>query len=105
MNKEISAKEAAKLLNDDSTVLLDVREDDELMICQIEGALHIPMRDIPNCVEDLPRNKQLIIFCHHGMRSLNVCQFLEARGFTNTLNMTGGMHAWSIEVDSNMRRY
>ncbi len=105
MNKEISAFEAAKLLNDDSTVLLDVREDEELAICKIEGALHIPMGEIPNRVEALPRDKQLIIFCHHGMRSLNVCQFLEARGFENIVNLAGGIHAWSMEVDPNMRRY
>ena len=105
MNKEISAQEAAKLLNDDSTVLLDVREDEELAICKIDGALHIPMGEIPNRIEALPRDKQLIIFCHHGMRSLNVCQFLEARGFTNTINLAGGIHAWSIDVDTDMRRY
>lgn len=105
MNKEISALDAAKLLNDDSTVLLDVREDEELAICKIEGALHIPMGEIPSRVEALPRDKQLIIFCHHGMRSLNVCQFLEARGFTNTINLAGGIHAWSFDVDPNMPRY
>ena len=105
MNKEISASAAAKLIRDESTVLLDVREDEELAICQIEGALHIPMGEFPNRIDALPRDKQLIIFCHHGMRSLNVCQFLEARGFTNATNMTGGVHAWSIQVDPGMRRY
>ena len=105
MNKEISASAAAKLIQDESTVLLDVREDEELAICKIEGALHIPMGEIPNRIDALPRDKQLILFCHHGMRSLNVCQFLEARGFTNATNMTGGVHAWSIQVDPGMRRY
>lgn len=105
MNKEINASDAANLLNDTNTAFLDVREDEELAICKIDGALHIPMGEIPNRIEALPRDKQLIVFCHHGMRSLNVCQFLEARGFENTINLAGGIHAWSMEVDPNMQRY
>lgn len=105
MNKEISASEAAKLMDRDDVILLDVREDEELAICKIEGALHIPMGLIPERAESIPKDKQLIIFCHHGMRSLNVCQYLEARGFANTVNLAGGIHAWSFEVDPDMRRY
>lgn len=106
MNKEISAREAAILReNNQAVVLLDVREDAELAICRIEGALHIPMGEITNRYEVLPRDAPLIVICHHGMRSLNVVQYLEAKGFDNAINLTGGIHAWAIEVDTEMRRY
>ncbi len=106
MNKEISAQEAANLRdNEANVVFLDVREDSELAICRIEGALHIPMGSIPERCEAIPTDGKLVIFCHHGMRSMNVLQYLEAKGFTNAINMGGGIHAWAIEVDSSVRRY
>lgn len=106
MNKEISATEAANLrTNDPEVVLLDVREDSELAICRIEGALHIPMGEIPDRHEALPKNTPIVAFCHHGMRSMNVLQYLEAKGFENVINMAGGIHAWAAEVEPEMRRY
>lgn len=106
MNKEISAPEAANLqINDNDVILLDVREDSELAICRIEGALHIPMGQIPDKADSLPKDKKIIVFCHHGMRSMNVLQYLEARGFNNVINLAGGIHAWSIEVDPSIARY
>jgi rhodanese-related sulfurtransferase len=106
MNKEISALEAAILRdNNKDAVFLDVREDSELAICRIEGALHIPMGEIPERYKALPKEGPLLVFCHHGMRSLNVVQYLEAKGFENALNLAGGIHAWAVEVDSEMRRY
>ena len=106
MNKEISASEAAILReNDPEVVFLDVREDSELAICRIDGALHIPMGEIPERHEALPKDAALVIFCHHGMRSMSVVQFLAAKGFENAINMAGGIHAWAIELDPHMRRY
>lgn len=106
MNREISALETSKLLETNpDAVLLDVREDAELEICKIEGALHIPMGEIPERYQHLPKDNPLIVFCHHGMRSLNVVQFLEAKGFENTINLAGGIHAWAHEIDPTLRRY
>ena len=106
MNKEISATHAAKLREANPEILfLDVREDSELAICRIEGALHIPMGEIPERADSLPKDDSLIVFCHHGMRSAHVQQYLEAKGFKNILNMAGGVHAWALEVDPEMRRY
>ena len=106
MNKEINAPEAVILRdNNKEAVLLDVREHSELTICRIEGALHIPMDEVPERHEALPRDAPLIVFCHHGMRSLNVVQCLEATGFNNVLNMAGGIHAWAAEVDPGMKQY
>jgi rhodanese-related sulfurtransferase len=82
MNKEINATEAVILHNKNKeAVFLDVREHSELAICRIEGALHIPMGEVPERHEALPRDAPLIVLCHHGMRSLNVVQYLETKGF------------------------
>jgi len=106
MNKEISAQDAAKLRKSDSTVsFLDVREDSELEICKIDGAIHIPMGEIPERAESLPKDKTIIVFCHHGMRSANVQQYLEAKGFENLINLAGGIHAWANSVDPEVPTY
>ena len=106
MNKEISAPEAVILRdNNREAVLLDVREPSELTICRIEGALHIPMGEVPEHHEALPRDAPLIVFCHHGMRSLHVVQYLEAKGFGNVINLAGGIHSWSVDVDLEMKQY
>ena len=106
MNKEISALEAANLKKTQAEVVfLDVREDSELAICRIKGALHIPMGQIPARIDALPKDKPLIVFCHHGMRSLNVLQYLEGQGFENVTNLSGGIHAWSTTVDPSVARY
>jgi rhodanese-related sulfurtransferase len=106
MNKEISAVEASILRdNNEDVVFLDVREDSELEICRIEDALHIPMSEIPERCEALPHDRPLVVFCHHGMRSMHVLQYLESRGFENAINMGGGIHAWSQEIDSRVPCY
>ncbi|NBB78639.1 MAG: rhodanese [Verrucomicrobia bacterium] len=106
MNKEISATEAFNLRKDNSeAVFLDVREDSELAICRINGALHIPMGQIPERYESLPKEVPLVVFCHHGMRSMHVLQYLEAKGFENAMNLKGGIHAWANDVDQNVTKY
>jgi rhodanese-related sulfurtransferase len=105
MDKEISVNEAAKLRASSEAIFLDVREPNELSICSIENSLHIPMGEIPNRVEHLPKDKDLIVFCHHGMRSMQVVNFLQARGFENAINLGGGIHAWAIEQDPKMDKY
>ena len=106
MNKEISALHAAKLRESDPGVaFLDVREHSELEICRIEGALHIPMGEIPERADSLPKDRTTVIFCHHGMRSAHVQRYLEAKGFRNLMNMAGGIHGWSLEVDPEVPRY
>ena len=85
--------------------LLDVREDEELVFCAIDGALHIPMQEVPRRIPDLPRNQPLVVMCHHGGRSDQVAQFLRGRGFTNVHNLAGGIDSWALMVDPKMCRY
>ncbi len=104
---EISVEEAKHLLdtNPGQTQLIDVREPDELEVCRITGAEPIPMRQIPEHAGTLPKEKHLLIHCHHGGRSLRVTQFLRANGFTAVSNVAGGIDAWAQAFDPAMRRY
>lgn len=90
---------------DFSDLLLDVREPNEFEYCHISGSTLMPMQTIPSRLSELPKDKTIITICHHGMRSQQVAQFLEQNGFTNIINLQGGVHAWACDVDSNMPTY
>lgn len=105
MDKEISVVAVAKLMQQEKVVLVDVREHSELAICKIAEAIHIPLSEIPRRIELLPRDVPLVIYCHHGVRSRNVVDYLNTLGFDNALNLTGGIHCWAEEIDSGMLKY
>jgi molybdopterin/thiamine biosynthesis adenylyltransferase/rhodanese-related sulfurtransferase len=104
---EISVEETQRLLATapGDTILIDVREPYEFDICAIGGAEKIPMRQIPEKLVDLPRDKHLLIHCHHGGRSLRVTEYLRAQGFSRVSNVAGGIEAWAERIDSSLRRY
>jgi rhodanese-related sulfurtransferase len=89
----------------EGVVLLDVREHDELELAAIAGARHIPMRQVPVRLEELPKDKPIVVFCHAGGRSRRVAQFLAANGFEQVFNLDGGIDAWSQTVDDRVGRY
>jgi rhodanese-related sulfurtransferase len=86
-------------------VLLDVREHDELAIAAVQGALHIPMREVPARLGELDAEKPLVVMCHAGGRSRRVAEFLQGNGFTSVFNLKGGIEAWSTQIDSRVPRY
>jgi adenylyltransferase/sulfurtransferase len=104
---EMPVATAAALLarNDDHTILIDVREPHELEICRVAGARHVPMRQIPEQLGELPRDRHLLIMCHHGGRSRRVTEFLRAQGLAAVSNVTGGIDAWAGEIDPMLARY
>jgi sulfur-carrier protein adenylyltransferase/sulfurtransferase len=104
---EISVQHAKRLLDasGQAASLIDVREPYELEICAIQAAEHIPMRQIPERLDSLPKDKHLLILCHSGGRSLRVTEFLRARGFKSVSNVEGGIDAWAEEIDPSLRRY
>lgn len=104
---EIDVHEMSRLLREqpDKVFLLDVREPDEIAICRIAGSTVIPMGEIPSRLNELPKDRQILVHCHHGGRSMRVTQFLRARGFANTTNIAGGIDAWSLEIDPTVARY
>jgi rhodanese-related sulfurtransferase len=86
-------------------LLLDVREPWEFAICHIEGSRLLPMRQIPNAVNDLDSEQEIVVICHTGVRSLQVCYFLQHEGFTKVMNLSGGVHAWANTIDPRMPTY
>ena len=86
--------------------LIDVRELFEVRQSSIAGAEVIPMREIPNTLASLEdEEKPIIVFCHHGMRSLQVVGWLREHGVENCLSMAGGIDRWSLEIDPKVPRY
>lgn len=85
--------------------LLDVRTDEETAICSLPNALHIPMNLIPLRQNELPDDVPLVVYCHHGIRSLHTAMYLADAGFENLYNLQGGIDAWAVEVDAEMARY
>ena len=86
-------------------MLIDVREPWEFDICHIEGALHIPLGQLPTQVESLPQDRPLVIVCHHGHRSHQAAAWLQRIGFADVHNLHGGVAAWAAEVDPGMPVY
>jgi len=86
-------------------LILDVREPWEYNVCRIEPSKLIPMGQIPNFFEQLDPQQEIVVLCHHGIRSLQVCKFLEHHGFTRLYNVFGGIDAWAKEVDPTMDQY
>ncbi len=85
--------------------LIDVREEYECEICSINGE-HIPMGDIPQCIEKISRNKKVIIHCRSGARSGNIVKWLEKNyHFDNLYNLRGGILAWAEEIDTSLPKY
>ena len=104
---EVSVTEARQRLTSASgrTQLIDVREPYEVEICRVEGSLFIPMRQIPASLGVLPKDRHLLIFCHHGARSMGVTQYLRANGYPAVTNVAGGIAAWAEKIEPGMRRY
>lgn len=106
--EHVSAPELAAWLNDSARprpVLLDVRENWEFETCHIDGSVLIPMNTIPGRIDDLEDDAQIVCICHHGARSMQVAAFLERNGFASVSNLTGGIHAWALQVDTVMPKY
>ena len=105
---EISPTELKRRLDEgDAPVLLDVREPHELMIAAIEHNIHIPLGQIPQRLEEISgfKEKEIVVICRTGARSDRCASFLRAQGFEHVLNLTGGIHAWSDEVDPAVMKY
>jgi rhodanese-related sulfurtransferase len=86
-------------------LLLDVREGWEFERCHLEGATLLPMSTLQTRLAELDPNRETVVICHHGVRSFHVARFLESNGFTQVINLTGGVDAWAKEVDRAMPTY
>jgi rhodanese-related sulfurtransferase len=105
--KEITPADVkAKLDSGSAILMIDVREPEECRICRIDGSTLIPMRSIPQHLEELKEEGgQIVVFCHHGVRSLSVVDWLRRQGIENCTSMAGGIDLWSRRIDPAVPRY
>jgi rhodanese-related sulfurtransferase len=103
---EITPQEVkSRLDRGDKLLLVDVREPWEHAQCRIEGAELIPMGTIPANLQKLDSDEDVIFYCHHGMRSLDVANWLRTQGVAHAKSMAGGIDRWSAEIDPKVPRY
>ncbi len=103
---EISAEELKRRHDaGEDLILLDVREPDELATVAIPWAKTIPMGEVPTRLGELPSETPIVVMCHHGGRSERVTRFLNANGYENAVNLTGGIDEWTVTIDPSLPRY
>ena len=95
----------ARLRSGDEFLVLDVRESEELAICALPGAVHLPLGELPARLGELDPARPTVCVCHHGIRSAYAAEFLAENGFEALYNLSGGVDRWATEVDPGMRRY
>lgn len=111
-NHEITPAELAILLHDPGVPeirLVDCREEDEFALCRIEGAELIPLsrfaEEATRKLLDSGETRPIVVYCHHGMRSMNATFFLRQKGMANTWSLAGGIDLWSRQIDPGVPRY
>jgi rhodanese-related sulfurtransferase len=109
--KEITVSDLKKMLGTtkseakDAPILVDVREPGEVSYCCIPGCINIPLGLLSDNLDRLPSDKQLVMICHHGVRSKQAAILLSHCGFNNVASLTGGVDSWAQEIDPLMKRY
>lgn len=101
------AVQAELAAGDDELLLLDCREADEHNFVHIQGNTLLPMSEMQSRVEELEphRDRSIVVYCHHGMRSAQVANWLRGQGFASAQSMAGGIDQWAIEIEPGMARY
>lgn len=95
----------AALERGDDLVLLDVREPWEVAVAKLDGAVQIPLGELGRRFHELDPNAELVVYCHMGVRSMKAALFLRQQGFQKVFNLSGGIDAWSVNVDPKVPRY
>ncbi len=105
--REITTDECKSYLEQatEKPLLLDVREPWEYQVVHLENSRLVPMRQIPQIEDTLDPDQEIIVICHHGIRSRQVALYLENKGFTNVVNLRGGVDAWARHTDMSLPTY
>ena len=102
---EITPTDLRVLLSGDKPpLLIDVREEGEAAVCSIEGSMLIPMNSLPERLAEIPAERQVALYCHHGSRSWMAAQWMARNGY-DALSLAGGIDRWAIEIEPEMNRY
>lgn len=105
-NMEVAPREVKDMLARGQGILLvDVRERWEYDTAHIEGSVWIPLREIPANLPRLEAAGEVILFCHHGIRSMDAAAWLRSQGVTGARSMAGGIDLWTTEIETNLPRY
>ena len=105
MMRRIDAAQLAAQLAHEDPILLDVREPWEFEICHIDGSINIPMGQVSQQLEQLQTASEVVVICHHGVRSQQVIGFLQQRLTAELVNLDGGVDAWARAIDPDMPVY
>jgi rhodanese-related sulfurtransferase len=107
MVAQISPRELFQSLeNGQSVRLVDVRQPWENQLATLPGSILIPLNELPDRAKEIGREQNIVVvFCHHGIRSLSAAGYLQRLGFINVKSLAGGIDAWSCEIDPNVPRY
>ena len=95
----------ARLDRREPVALLDVRDGWEVALARLENAVHIPMEEFELRTDELNPADDIVVYCHHGVRSAAVAEYLRGLGFAKAVNLSGGIDQWAAEIDPSLRRY
>lgn len=106
---ELSPRQVRALLdrNEPDLLLIDCRTTAERELVCIPDSLHVPLQTLDRCLDELAecKNRKIVVYCHHGVRSLRMAAMLRAYGFGDVKSMAGGIDLWAIDIDRGMVRY
>jgi rhodanese-related sulfurtransferase len=102
---EITPRETAEMLKEGKIKLVDVRTPEEYAMASVPGSVLVDQNLAQEILQTWPKDTALVTMCHHGMRSLDAAAYLRGHGFTNAKSMSGGIDAWSVQIDSSIPRY
>jgi len=103
--KDLDPKQLEQHLKSNSPLLLDVREQWEWDKCHFDKARLLPMGQIIANIDSLDKSEEIVLICHHGIRSMQVARYFESVGFSNVINLKGGIDAWAKTIDESMVLY
>jgi molybdopterin/thiamine biosynthesis adenylyltransferase/rhodanese-related sulfurtransferase len=90
----------------DKVFLVDVRERHEFEICHLSNAFLMPLESLTEAVAEIPRDRKVVVYCHHGSRSEDAVKLLASKyGFTNLFSLDGGINEWAEQIDNSLERY
>ncbi len=101
----MNASQLASHLEGAELLLLEVREPREFDICHIDGSINVPMAQIPQNMGRFQDSEEVVVICHHGIRSQHVIRFMQQQCGHELINLDGGVDAWAREVDADMPVY